>query len=133
MAQVVVHIQSKHNEELIDITEKLKEIASVHPEAQLMAVFAKGATAGIIIQENWDPNIPKDILSCLKQLVPSGQWLHDQVDHNGDAHIKAGMVGASETIPLSKGEMLLGTWQNVFFADFDGPRRDREVIITLLP
>jgi secondary thiamine-phosphate synthase enzyme len=55
------------------------------------------------------------------------------VDGNADAHIKAGIVGPSETIPLLDGELVLGTWQNVFFCDFDGPRSRRELIVTLLP
>lgn len=98
-----------------------------------MALYARGATAAIMIQENWDPNITTDILRCLSQIAPPGQWLHDHVDGNADAHIKAGIVGPSETIPLEKGEMLLSTWQNVFFCDFDGPRSNRELVVTLLP
>ncbi len=79
------------------------------------------------------PNIKQDILTALEKTVPRGIWLHDQMDGNADAHIKAGIVGASETIPLEDGKLLLSTWQNVFFCDFDGPRPSRELVVTLLP
>jgi len=85
-----------------------------------------------MIQENWDPNIPADVIACLNSLVPKGRWLHDRVDGNGDAHIKAGIVGPSETIPIDDRRLLLSTWQNIFFCEFDGPRDKREVIVTLI-
>jgi secondary thiamine-phosphate synthase enzyme len=108
-------------------------LAENHPTAQLMALFSKGATSAVMIQENWDPNIQIDIINCLRDMAPQGKWIHDRVDGNADAHIKSGVVGPSETIPLQDGELVLGTWQNVFFCDFDGPRRRRELIVTLLP
>jgi secondary thiamine-phosphate synthase enzyme len=123
---------SREREQLIDVTAELKRIAAAHPEAALMALFARGATAAVMIQENWDPNIRDDILDCLRRLVPRGQWRHDRVDGNADAHIKAGIVGPSATIPLDGGRLLLGRWQNVFFCDFDGPREGRELIVTLV-
>ena len=85
-----------------------------------------------MIQENWDPNIPIDVLSCLRTIAPNEQWLHDRIDGNGDAHIKAGIVGPSEVIPVQDGQILLSTWQNIFFCEFDGPRASRQVIVTLL-
>ena len=132
MHREIVTLSTSAAQQLVDVTSKLKKIAASHKEASLMAIYSKGATAAVMIQENWDPNICTDILTCLEKLVPSGGWLHDRVDGNADAHIKAGIVGPSETIPLENGEMLLSTWQNVFFCDFDGPRRERELVVTLL-
>ena len=132
IARETLVLESREREELIDVTERLQKIAAAHPDASLMALFAKGATAAVMIQENWDPNIREDILDCLRRLVPSGQWRHDRVDGNADAHIKAGIVGPSATIPLDRGKLLLGRWQNVFFCDFDGPRQGRELIVTLV-
>jgi secondary thiamine-phosphate synthase enzyme len=123
---------TQEREQLVDVTESLRNLAAAHPEAHLMALFAKGATAAVMIQENWDPNIRDDIMDCLRQLVPSGRWRHDRVDGNADAHIKAGLVGPSATIPLDGGKLLLGTWQNVFFCELDGPRNGRELIVTLV-
>lgn len=120
-------------QQLIDITGHIRDIVSEHGGPyQLCALYALGATAAIMIQENWDPNIPRDVIKCLSTLVPNGIWLHDRVDGNGDAHIKAGIIGPSETIPIDGSKLLLSTWQNIFFCEFDGPRQRREVLITLV-
>ena len=133
MYRETVIIETQTRQQMVDVTEQLKAIAADHPEALLMAVYARGATAAVMIQENWDPNICTDIINALNTLVPCGKWLHDRVDGNADSHIKAGIVGPSETIPLENGKLLLSTWQNVFFCDFDGPRANRELVVTLLP
>jgi secondary thiamine-phosphate synthase enzyme len=67
----------------------------------------------------------------LRKLIPQGVWLHDTQDGNGDSHLKAGIVGPQETIPIMSGEMALSTWQNIFLCEFDGPRDRREVVVTL--
>ena len=133
MKRLVVECASNRREQLVDVTDKLRRVAKQNPDAALMALFSKGATSAVMVQENWDPNICDDILKCMRTLAPQGGWLHDRVDGNADAHIKAGIVGPSETIPLDNGDLVLGTWQNVFFCDFDGPRSRRELIVTLLP
>jgi secondary thiamine-phosphate synthase enzyme len=127
-----IFFDTDEREQLVDVTDRLKKIADACPEACLMALFAKGATAAVMIQENWDPAIRDDILDCLRRIVPRGEWRHDRVDGNADAHIKAGLVGPSATIPLDGGKLLLGTWQNVFFCELDGPREGRELIVTLV-
>lgn len=129
----VIEFSTSAREELVDITARVRDLVARHGErCSLCALFAQGATAALMIQENWDPNIPKDVLGCLRNLVPRGAWLHDEEDGNGDAHIKAGIVGPSEVIPVEDGRLMLGTWQNIFFCEFDGPRRSRRVIVTLL-
>ena len=133
MHREIVHLETHDREELVDVTEQLKGIAAAHPAAALMALYSRGATSAVMVQENWDPNIRTDILTCLRELAPQGRWLHDRVDDNADAHIKAGIVGPSETIPLDNGKMGLSTWQNVFFCAFDGPRNRRELVVTLFP
>lgn len=133
MHREVVTVSTTEREQLVDVTEELRQIASAHPGALLMTLYSRGATSAVMIQENWDPNIRTDILTSLRELVPQGRWLHDRVDDNADAHIKAGIVGPSETIPLDDGKMGLSTWQNVFFCAFDGPRNRRELVVTLLP
>lgn len=132
MPRTKVIVSSRQREEMIDVTEQLKGIAADHPKAVLMALYARGATSAVMIQENWDPNIREDICECLRGLVPKGRWMHDKVDGNADSHIKAGIIGPSATIPLENGKMMLSTWQNVFFCDFDGPRSNRELVVTLI-
>ncbi len=97
----------------------------------MVNVYAQGATAAIMIQENWDDSVQRDVVSLLNKLIPAGVWEHDQQDGNGDAHLKAGIVGPSETIPIINGKMGLSTWQNIFFCEFDGPRSERRIVVTI--
>jgi len=114
----------------MDITPLVRDI--VHKskiENGLCYVFVPHTTAGITINENADPSVRQDILTGLDKLVPwQGDYTH--LEGNAAAHIKASLVGSSETIPIEKGDLVLGTWQGVFFAEFDGPRR-REVWIKI--
>lgn len=131
--RTTITFSTHSREELVDITDEVRNIVAVQGGAcELCVLYALGATAAVMIQENWDPNIPNDVLRCLRSIAPSGQWLHDRVDGNGDAHIKAGLVGPSETVPVQDGQLLLSTWQNIFFCEFDGPRTSRKVIVTLI-
>ena len=128
-----IRLASRSREELIDITDDVRCVVRESGIANgLCAVYARGATAAIMIQENWDASVPLDVVALLAQLVPKGVWRHDEQDGNGDAHLKAGIVGPSETIPVVDGDLGLSRWQGIFFCEFDGPRRDREVDVTLL-
>ena len=98
----------------------------------LVALYAQGATAAVMIQENWDQSVQTDVVNLLRKLIPRGVWLHDAQDGNGDSHLKAGLVGPSETIPLADGRLALSQWQNVFLCEFDGPRKERRVVCTIL-
>ena len=98
----------------------------------LVNVYVQGATAGIMIQENWDESVQNDVVSLLQKLIPQGVWEHDAQDNNGDSHLKAGIVGPSETIPIMEGELGLSTWQNIFLCEFDGPRSQRKIILTVV-
>ncbi|MCA9607751.1 MAG: secondary thiamine-phosphate synthase enzyme YjbQ [Myxococcales bacterium] len=119
--------------QLVDITQMAHDaVRASGVTVGTCALYASGATAALMIQENDDPNIALDVLECLDGLVPPGRWRHDRVDDNGAAHIQAGIVGPSETIPIREGRLALSTWQNVFFCDFDGPRRTRRVLVTIL-
>ena len=85
-----------------------------------------------MIQENWDYSVQEDVLNLLEKLIPKGVWEHDKQDGNGDSHLKSGMVGPSECIPIIDGELGLSTWQNIFLCEFDGPRNERNVVVTIL-
>ena len=131
--RTVISFSTGEREELVDITERVRAIVAEHGHGkEICSLYAQGATAAIMIQENWDPNIRTDVVNCLKTLVPRGSWLHDEEDGNGDAHIKAGIIGPSEVIPVEDGRLLLSTWQNIFFCEFDGPRQSRKVVVTLI-
>jgi secondary thiamine-phosphate synthase enzyme len=129
----VIELSTERREVLVDITERVRAAAELSGVRDgLVSVYAQGATAAIMIQENWDASVPTDVVNLLASLVPRGVWLHDRQDGNGDAHLKAGIVGPSETIPLIGGELGLSRWQGVFFCEFDGPRRDRRVVCSVL-
>jgi secondary thiamine-phosphate synthase enzyme len=127
-----LELSTSRERELIDITRQVRaEVERSGVREGLCALYAQGATAALMIQENDDPNVPLDVLDCLARLVPAGGWRHDRVDDNGAAHIQAGLVGPSEAIPVRGGELALSTWQNVFLCEFDGPRRARRVLVTI--
>jgi len=129
----ILHLQTAARETLVDITAQVRAVVSAAGVRNgLVSVYAQGATAAIMIQENWDESVQTDVVNLLRKLIPNGVWLHDAQDGNGDAHLKSGLVGASQTIPLIDGELGLSRWQNIFFCEFDGPRKDRRVVVTLI-
>ncbi len=124
---------TKRREELVDVTQQIREvIARSGIRDGIATVYVQGATAAIMIQENWDDSVQTDVVHLLQKLIPRGVWLHDRQDGNGDAHLKSGLVGPSETIPLIDGELGLSTWQNVFLCEFDGPRASRRIVCTVI-
>ena len=132
MFRKIILLTTTNREELVDITD---EVAAIVGESGikdgLLSLYAHGATAAIMIQENWDASVPLDMIALLRKIAPRGVWLHDRQDGNGDAHLKAGLIGPSETIPVIDGRPGLSTWQGIFFCEFDGPREERTVICTV--
>ncbi|MBE9509661.1 MAG: YjbQ family protein [Bacteroidetes bacterium] len=129
----VIQIGTDKQNGLYDITEKVRHIVKNSKVSEgIVNIYVQGATAGIMIQENWDQSVQNDMVNLLKKLIPAGVWEHDMQDNNGDAHLKAGLVGPSEAVPLINGEMGLSTWQNIFLCEFDGPRTKRTIVITVI-
>jgi len=132
MMQRTIQISTHNQNGLYDITTALQKIvAEIGIQTGMVNVYAQGATAAIMIQENGDESVQSDLVNVLNKLIPSGVWEHDKQDGNGDAHLKAGIVGPSETIPIINGKMGLSTWQNIFFCEFDGPRQNRKIVVTI--
>lgn len=126
-------IKTDKHEGLYDITEQIITIVEkTKIKNGLVNVYVQGATAGIMIQENWDDSVQRDVINFLKQIIPHGIWEHDRQDGNGDSHIKAGIVGPSESIPVIDHKLGLSTWQNIFLCEFDGPRNERTIVVTIL-
>ena len=126
-------ISTSKKQELIDITEKVNSIIKKSKvKSGLCNIFAAHATAAIIINENYDPNICLDLLDSLNKLIPNGIWRHDKIDGNADSHIKAAILGPQETIPINNGKLELGKWQSLMFCELDGPRNDRKIIVTVI-
>lgn len=131
--QQTIEVRTNVNNGLFDITQKVEDIVSQSGvRSGLVNVYVQGATAGIMIQENWDDSVQTDMLTLLRKIIPAGVWEHDKQDNNGDSHLKAGIVGPQETIPIRDGKMGLSTWQNIFLCEFDGPRESRSIVVTII-
>lgn len=128
-----VSVQTSRREELVDITKQVQNtITHSRVDNGLIVLYVQGATAALMIQENWDESVQTDVVNLLQKLIPRGVWLHDQQDGNGDSHLKAGLVGPSESIPIIDGNLGLSRWQNIFLCEFDGPRAERKVVCTII-
>jgi len=131
----IFEISTHSAQECIEITDRVRDI--VHDsgvESGLCHVMVLHATAAIVVNENDDPNIGVDLLRSLDSNVPAHDgWLHDRIDNNAAAHIKAAMLGPSELIPISDGDLVLGRWQGIVVVELDGPRSGRRVAVTILP
>jgi len=124
-------VQTKRRIEMIDITARVTDaVRDSGVGTGIAVVFVPHTTAAVTINENADPDVPADILAKLAELIPErGAWRH--VEGNSDAHLKSSLVGASETVIVEGGRLVLGTWQSVFFCEFDGPR-SRRVYVTVV-
>ena len=124
-----ITLRTRKTQEMIDITQQVAdEVRRMGTKDGLCLVFVPHATAAVVINENADPNVCQDILDAMGGLVPEGPWRHDRIDNNAAAHIKATILGPSETVPVRGGALRLGTWQRLMLMEFDGPR-DRTVIV----
>ncbi len=124
-------VRTRNKNDVVDLTRQIAElVGQADLEHGLCHVYVPHATAAIIVNENDDPQIGQDLLTALDGLIPEGVWLHDKVDENGASHLKATLLGPSETVPIQRGRLALGTWQAIMLVDFDGPR-DRTAIVTL--
>ncbi|HHX44754.1 MAG TPA: YjbQ family protein [Chloroflexi bacterium] len=114
--------------ELVDITPHVRE--AVHDSGIVTGMcylFVPHTTAGLTLNENWDPSVRSDILRALDRLVPSsGAYRH--AEGNSPAHIKASLTGFDLALLVDEGDLVLGTWQGVYLAEFDGPRRRRVLV-----
>lgn len=127
-------ISTQKRNGLYDITQEVRTILKASKvQNGLINIYVRHATAAIMIQENWDESVQNDVVNLLSNLIPKGVWEHDAQDGNGDAHLKSGVIGPSETIPIVDGNLALGRWQNIFLCEFDGPRKDRQILVTIIP
>ena len=123
-----INIKTKSRSEFVDIT---SDIQAVIDESGIKNgvcyVYVPHTTAGVTINEGADPSVARDIQNTLSKLIPhSGHYLH--TEGNSDAHIKSTIAGSSQIIVIDEGKLLLGTWQSVFFCEFDGPRHRRVTV-----
>ncbi|MFQ6099056.1 MAG: secondary thiamine-phosphate synthase enzyme YjbQ [Armatimonadota bacterium] len=116
-------IATKSREQLIDVTSDVAQaVRESGVEAGIATLFVPHTTAGITINENADPTVAADILRGLSEVVPRRASYYRHIEGNSDAHIKASLVGSSVQVLVQNGQLLLGTWQGIYFCEFDGPR-----------
>jgi secondary thiamine-phosphate synthase enzyme len=119
-------IKTRTKQELLDITERIERVVrELSLTEGFCTLYVPHTTAAITINESADPSVKEDILDALARLVPSGPH-YKHVEGNAHAHIRASLVGHSVQVLVENGKLLLGTWQGIFFCEFDGPR-EREV------
>jgi secondary thiamine-phosphate synthase enzyme len=127
-----IKVRSHEREELVELTDevrrRLKESGAV--AEGVCVLYVQHTTAGLTVNENADPDVPRDMLHALRTLIPQHDMGFHHGEENSDAHIKTTIVGTSVTIPFRGGELLLGRWQGIFLCEFDGPR-ERQVIMML--
>ena len=124
-------VESRSVAQFIDITPLVRQaVEGSGTSAAACIVFSPHTTAGITINEHADPAVAEDMIEALHQLVPNEhRWRH--LEGNTPAHVRASLLGTSVTVPIEEGELALGTWQGIFFCEFDGPRT-RQVWIRFL-
>jgi len=119
----IISIQTHRRNEMIDITSEVSAaIAKSGIETGTVIIFCPHTTAAITINENADPDVTHDILLTLDELLPQLRTGYRHAEGNSDAHVKASLIGASEILCIQNGRLKLGTWQGVYFCEFDGPR-----------
>lgn len=123
-----LNVKSRSKTEFIDITEEVRELIKESGiESGICYIYAPHTTAGITINEGADPSVKRDIIAALNKLVPfEGDYQH--MEGNSAAHIKSTLVGASQSVMVEDGKPLLGTWQSIYFCEFDGPRHRRVLV-----
>lgn len=130
--QRTITLRTPSRTAFVDITEEVeKAVAALGVEDGAVVVYVPHTTAAVTINESADPDVARDILAKLAELVPASPSYH-HTEGNADAHIKSTLVGCSQTLLVRGGSLVLGTWQGVFFCEFDGPRRNRQVVCTLI-
>jgi secondary thiamine-phosphate synthase enzyme len=126
-----IHLQTNSRVEMLDITASVQAVISSEKISKgFCIIFSPHTTAAITINENADPDVPRDIIASLDRSVPfSANYRH--AEGNSAAHVKSSLVGTSELVIIENGHLVLGTWQSIFFCEFDGPR-SRKVLISII-
>jgi secondary thiamine-phosphate synthase enzyme len=128
-----IKVSSHAREELVEFTDEVQQkLGESGATEGVCFLFVQHTTAGLTINENADPDVPRDMLLALRKLIPQHGMGFRHGEENSDAHLKTSLVGTSLTIPFRQGKLLLGRWQGIFLWEFDGGR-ERQVLIMIQP
>lgn len=127
-----IKVRSREREEMVEFTDEVRRRLRVSGVRDGVCVlFVQHTTAGLTVNENADPDVPRDMLHALRTLIPQHGMDFRHNEENSDAHLKTSLVGTSVTVPFHEGELLLGRWQGIFLCEFDGGR-ERQVMMTII-
>ena len=128
-----INIQTKKRNEFVDITEKINQaVAHSGINDDIIMVFVPHTTAAVTINENADPDVVHDLLLTLDELIPRIRSGYRHGEGNSDAHVKSSLIGSSVSVIIQQGRLSLGSWQGIYFCEFDGPRQ-RRFLLQLCP
>ena len=128
----IIKVRSREREELVEFTDEVRRrLKATGAREGICVLYVQHTTAGLTINENADPDVPRDMLHALRTLIPQHGMNFRHGEQNSDAHIKTTLVGTSLTIPFHDGELLLGRWQGIFLCEFDGAR-ERQIILQVM-
>ena len=124
-----LEVSTRRRCEMIDVTGRIARAArEAGVRRGAVVVYVPHTTAGVTINENADPDVQRDVLLTLEELIPKLRPGYRHAEGNSDAHVKASLFGSSQTVLIEEGELVLGTWQGIYFAEFDGPRTRRLLV-----
>ncbi|OGY25697.1 MAG: hypothetical protein A2Z24_00990 [Candidatus Woykebacteria bacterium RBG_16_44_10] len=127
-----LEFQTTKKRELIDITSAIQDaVAQSNTKEGICLIFVPHATAAVLINED-EPGFKTDIERLISIWIPEGDWEHDRVDDNATSHLASALIGQSRSIPVKDSRLQLGTWQQIFLVELDGPRSSRRVIISVV-
>ena len=128
----VIKVRSRQREQLVEFTDQVQQqLTESGTDEGVCFLYVQHTTAGLTVNENADPDVPRDMLHLLRTLIPQHGMGFQHGEQNSDSHIKATLVGSSVSVPFKDGKLLLGRWQGIFLCEFDGPR-EREVVLQII-
>jgi len=132
MVNEEVNISTIKKVELVNITAEINQIVDgTNISEGLCHVFVPHATAAVLINED-EPGFKADIQKLINIWIPEGDWEHNQIDSNATSHLASSLIGQSRTIPILNNKLALGTWQEIFLVELDGPRQNRKVLVQII-
>jgi len=124
-----LHIQTQKQAQMIKITGQIRQLVEESGVISgQVVIHVPHTTAAVTINENADPDVVHDLLADLDRLVPNRQHYYQHAEGNSAAHLKTSLIGCSQTVLIESGQPVLGTWQGIYFCEFDGPRARRVIV-----
>ena len=129
---ITISLNSNSRTQLIDITKSVQKSIPADFKNGICHLFVMHTTAGLTVNENADPDVVSDIIYLLDKTIPWSDPRYKHMEGNTAAHLKSSFFGPSLSVPIERGTLKLGTWQGIFFSEFDGPRSGRKVNVTFI-